>query len=104
MERIIFITILCFMFVKFLLAKKLCKDLASQSEKIYIPILVKVETYYHYGMTAKDLAFDSLSDSEQRQIKLSIAMELAKCGCYDLDPMIKIRYYENVWNHMKKIS
>ncbi len=102
MESIIFVAILCFMFIEFLLAKKLCKDLASQSEKIYIPILVKIETYYHYGMTAKDLAFDDLSDSEQRQIKLSIAMEHAKCGYYDLDPMTKVRYYESVWNHMKK--
>lgn len=102
MERIIFIAILCFIFVEFLLAKKLCKDLASQSEKIYIPILVKIETYYRYGMIVKDLAFDDLSDSEQRWIKLSIAKEHAKCGYYDLDPMNDIRYYESVWNHMKK--
>lgn len=103
MEQIMFIAILCFMFIEFLLAKKLCKDPASQSEKIYIPIMVKLETYYHYGMIAKDLAFDNLSDDKQRQIKLSVAMELSRCG-YDLNPMNHIRYYESVWNHMKKIS
>ncbi len=102
MERIIFIAILCFMFVEFLLAKKLCKDLASQSEKIYIPTMVKLETYYYYGMIAKDLAFDSLSNDEQRHIKMSIAKEHIKCGYYDLDPMIRVRYFEDVWNHMKK--
>lgn len=66
--------------------------------------MVKVETYYHYGMIAKNLAFDDLPYDKQKQITVSILVDNAKYGHNDLDPMIRIRYYESVWNHIKKIS
>lgn len=104
MEQIISIVILCFILVEILLANKLCKDLASQSEKIYIPILIKVETYFRYGIVAKDLAFDDLPYDKQKQITVSIMVDNARYGHNDLDPMIRVRYYKSVWNHMKKTS
>lgn len=108
---IISITIIIILFIEFYLEKKLYKNFLLTPDKIsYIPLFVKIRTFYYYGNVAKDLDFDNLPSNKQRIITTSISIDLArdfyKYGIKNIDSMDKVtmnivRYYEYIWSRMR---